>query len=104
MFVVADGNPDNAFVAVLARIGEGREPSTRLAVARALMATLEAETAAAFASRGLGLTVEVQEIERAEGGDVFEEASEREHHPLGTIILPDLTVHPGGDVEDDGNW
>ena len=63
VFVVADGNPDNAFVAVLARIGEGREPSTRLAVARALMATLEAETAAAFASRGLGLTVEVQEID-----------------------------------------
>ena len=63
VYRVADGDPYNAFVAVVARIGKGRSPETREAVARALMAALEAETAGAFARRGLGLTVEVQEIE-----------------------------------------
>lgn len=63
VYAVADGHPDNAFVAVLARIGEGRDPATRRSVAEALMATLEVETADAFRSRGLGLTVEVAEID-----------------------------------------
>ena len=63
VYAVADGDPDNAFVAVLARIGQGRDAETRQRVAKALMATLEAETAEVFAARGLGLTVEVQEID-----------------------------------------
>lgn len=63
VYRIADGAPDNAFVAVIARIGKGRPPQTREAVAQALMRTLEAETAVAFAKRGLGLTVEVQEID-----------------------------------------
>lgn len=63
IYAVADGDPDNAFVAVVARIGEGRDAATRKRVASALMAALEAETAEAFGSRGLGLTVEVQEID-----------------------------------------
>ena len=65
IFAVADGDPDNAFVAVIARIGGGRDEETRKRVAAALMATLEAETADAFRTRGLGLTVEVQEIDNA---------------------------------------
>ncbi len=63
VYAVADGDPDNAFVAIVARIGEGRDAATRKRVAAALMAVLEAETAKAFRSRGLGLTVEVQEID-----------------------------------------
>ncbi len=63
IYAVADGNPDNAFVAVVARIGKGRDPETRRRVATELMAALEAETAQAFRTRGLGLTVEVQEID-----------------------------------------
>ena len=63
VYSVADGDPRNAFVAVVARIGEGRDAATRKRVAAALMATLEAETAEAFRTRGLGLTVEVQEID-----------------------------------------
>lgn len=63
VYAVADGDPDNAFVAVLARIGAGRDAETRRRVAGALMATLEAETAEVFRTRGLGLTVEVQEID-----------------------------------------
>lgn len=63
IYAVADGNPSNAFVAVVARIGEGRDADIRKRVAAALMAALEAETAQAFHTRGLGLTVEVQEID-----------------------------------------
>lgn len=63
IYAVADGNPDNAFVAVVARIGKGRDPETRRRVATELMAALEAETAQAFRTRGLGLTIEVQEID-----------------------------------------
>lgn len=63
IYAVADGNPEHAFVAVVARIGEGRDADTRKRVAAALMAALEAETAEAFRTRGLGLTVEVQEID-----------------------------------------
>ncbi|NNM71180.1 5-carboxymethyl-2-hydroxymuconate isomerase [Enterovirga aerilata] len=63
LYRIADGDPENAFVAVLARIGQGRDPETRRRIAETLMAALEAETRAVFATRGLGLTVEVQEIE-----------------------------------------
>lgn len=63
VYRVADGAPDNAFVAVVARIGEGRDVETRRRVAEALMSTLERESAEVFARRGLGLTVEVQEID-----------------------------------------
>lgn len=64
IFAIADGDPTHGFVAVLARIGEGRDAATRRRVAEALMATLEAETADLFSKIGLGLTVEVQEIDR----------------------------------------
>lgn len=63
VYAVADGDPENAFVAVLVRLGAGRDVETRRRVAVALMATLEAETAEVFRTRGLGLTVEVQEID-----------------------------------------
>lgn len=63
VFAVADGNPDNGFIAILARIGSGRDAETRQRVAASLMATLEKQTADAFGRRGLGLTVEVQEID-----------------------------------------
>ena len=63
IYAVADGDPDNAFVAVIARIGEGRDAPTRKRVADNLMRVLERETSEAFRTRGLGLTVEVQEID-----------------------------------------
>jgi 5-carboxymethyl-2-hydroxymuconate isomerase len=63
VYRIADGDPSNAFVAVLARIGEGRDAATRREVAETLMRVLEAETRDVFARRGLGLTVEVQEID-----------------------------------------
>lgn len=63
IYAIADGNVNNAFVAVLVRIGEGRDAQTRKRVALELMRVLEDETAESFATRGLGLTVEVQEID-----------------------------------------
>lgn len=38
VYAVTDGDPDNAFVAVVARIGEGRDAATRKRVAATLMA------------------------------------------------------------------
>jgi 5-carboxymethyl-2-hydroxymuconate isomerase len=63
LYVVADGDPRHGFIAVLVRIGEGRPAETRKDVAARLMAVLERETAEAWRSRGLALTVEVQEID-----------------------------------------
>lgn len=63
LYVIADGAPDNAFLAVLARIGAGRDAETRQRIARDLLRVVEEMTRDAFARRGLGITVEVQEID-----------------------------------------
>ena len=65
VYRIADGDPDNAFVAVTARIGAGRDAPTRLRVAQALMSALEEALRGPFARRGLGLTVDVEEIDPA---------------------------------------
>jgi 5-carboxymethyl-2-hydroxymuconate isomerase len=66
IFVIADGDPQNAFVNVLARIGRGREAEKRRGLAEAIMAVLEAQTATLMQSRGLALSVYIEEID--EGG------------------------------------
>ncbi|HEX7390081.1 MAG TPA: 5-carboxymethyl-2-hydroxymuconate isomerase [Acidiphilium sp.] len=63
IYLIADGAPDNAFIAVVARIGAGRDAATRKRVARTLMDALEAVTAEAFRTRGLALSVDVEEID-----------------------------------------
>ena len=63
VYRIADGDAGNAFVAVVARIGAGRDAATRLRVAEALMRVLEDVTAQAFARRGLAMTVDVEEID-----------------------------------------
>lgn len=63
IYAIGDRDPNNAFVAVVVRVGQGRDGPTRKRVAEILMAALKSETAEAFSSRGLGLTVEVQEID-----------------------------------------
>ena len=62
---VADGDPSNAFCAILIRIGRGRDEETRRRVSQAVLATLADITADAFAKRGLSLSVEIQEIDEA---------------------------------------
>lgn len=63
VYAIADGDPDNMFVAVLVRIGHGRDAQTRKRVAADIMRVVENETAETFRRHGLGLTVEVQEID-----------------------------------------
>lgn len=65
VFAIADGDPQNAFCAILIRIGRGRDEATRARVSKAVLATLAEETAVAFAKRGLSLSVEIQEIDEA---------------------------------------
>ena len=65
LYLVADGDADNAFVSVVLRVGRGRDEETRKRVSDTLMAALAEVTAAAFAKRGLSLSVEIQEIDEA---------------------------------------
>lgn len=65
LYKVADGDPMNAFCAILIRMGRGRDEETRTRVSKAVLATLADVTAGAFAKRGLSLSVEIQEIDEA---------------------------------------
>lgn len=65
LYIVADGDADNAFVAVTLRIGRGRDEATRKRVSETLMAALAGVTESSFAKRGLSLSVEIQEIDEA---------------------------------------
>ena len=65
LYIVADGDPDNAFVALALRIGRGRDEATRKRISESLMATLADVMAASFAKRGLSLSVEIQEFDEA---------------------------------------
>lgn len=62
-YVVADGHPDNGFIHIQARIGIGRPPEVRQKAAEQIFAAVKAATANAFASRPLGLTLEIVEID-----------------------------------------
>ena len=60
---IADRHPDNAFVAVIIRIGAGRDDAEKRSLAEALMRALDDVLGSAQAS--MMLSVEVQEIEPA---------------------------------------
>lgn len=61
-YVIADGDPDNAFVAVVIRLGHGRDEATRALVQQAAFDATCAWLAADFAQNPLAITVEVEEI------------------------------------------
>lgn len=63
VYAIADNHADNAFIHVQARIGIGRTPEVRQKAAEHIFAAVKAETAKAFASRPLGLTFEIVEID-----------------------------------------
>lgn len=65
VYAIADGNPEHGFVAILARIGQGRDAATRHRVASDLLGVLERETAELFQKRGLALSVDIQELDAA---------------------------------------
>lgn len=63
VFRVADGNPDNAYIAVTVRIGPGRDAALRRTISEALMKALFASVSDIYAQRGLALSVEVAELD-----------------------------------------
>lgn len=65
VYAVADGNPEHVFVAILARIAAGRDEATRRRVAEDLLRVLERETAELFRTRGVALSVDLQETDPA---------------------------------------
>jgi 5-carboxymethyl-2-hydroxymuconate isomerase len=61
--VIGDGHPDNRFIHIQARIGAGRTQEVRQAAAEQIFARLKDFTADVFATRPLGLTLEIIEID-----------------------------------------
>ena len=64
-FLVSDGDPQNGFVHVTARIGHGRPAAVRQKVAASLFDVLSEHVGPIFDRRGLGISFEIQEIEPA---------------------------------------
>ena len=63
IFRVADGDPENGFVFIMARLAPGRPAEKRKALGEALLATASMRLEPVFASRGLSLAVEIQELD-----------------------------------------
>lgn len=62
---IADGHPDNAFVAVTARIGPGRTPEVKVDLMRTLMDVTERSLEEQAGSLAVAYSVEIQEIDAA---------------------------------------
>jgi len=62
VYLIADGHPDNAFIHLTARIGQGRDQPTKRKAGEAIFATLCDELAPVFAKRGIGISFDVVEI------------------------------------------
>jgi 5-carboxymethyl-2-hydroxymuconate isomerase len=62
-FRVGDGNPDNGFVNLSMRVGQGRDIDTRLAVGRQLFDILVDHLQPLLARRGLAISFEMRELE-----------------------------------------
>jgi 5-carboxymethyl-2-hydroxymuconate isomerase len=65
VYVIADGDPDNAFIHIEIRMAPGRDAAARKGVAQGVLDTIAAETRDVFARAGLGLSVEVREIDNS---------------------------------------
>jgi 5-carboxymethyl-2-hydroxymuconate isomerase len=75
-FAVADGRPDRAFVYLQVRIAPGRERALVTAAGEAMMAAVRAHFATLFATRAIGITLQIDE-----GVPVFD-AKHSTLHPL----------------------
>jgi 5-carboxymethyl-2-hydroxymuconate isomerase len=62
-YVIADGHKDNAFVAVTARIGHGRDAETRRRAAELIFDALGAHLAKTFENTPIAISLELQEID-----------------------------------------
>ena len=75
-FAVADGEPDRAFVYLNVRIAAGRDPALVSAAGEAMMAVVRNHFADIFASRAIGITLQIDE-----GTPLFD-AKHSSLHPL----------------------
>jgi len=75
-FAVADGGADRAFVYFQVRIAPGRERALVTATGEAMMSAVRAHFASLFASRAIGITLQIDE-----GAPVFD-AKHSTLHPL----------------------
>lgn len=75
-FLIADGDPSHAFVAVTARIGPRRTQKARKSASEAIMAALYGALESIYQSRGLIFSVEVTELD---GAGMTRRNSLREH-------------------------
>jgi 5-carboxymethyl-2-hydroxymuconate isomerase len=63
VFRVADGNPANAFVHIVARLRIGRSEEQRRALADALLAATDQQLQRADKTHPLAITIEIEEID-----------------------------------------
>jgi 5-carboxymethyl-2-hydroxymuconate isomerase len=61
--IIADGDPNNGFVHITARLRIGRPEETRKALADALLAAAEKSLQNAYAKHAIAVTVEIEEID-----------------------------------------
>jgi 5-carboxymethyl-2-hydroxymuconate isomerase len=62
-YVIADANPDNAFVHISLRVGHGRDVDTRKRACEAIFAVACQQLGAAYERLPLGIALEMQEID-----------------------------------------
>ena len=62
-YVIADANPDNAFVHISLRVGHGRDVDTRKRACEVIFAAAVQELEGLYERLPLGITLEMQEID-----------------------------------------
>ena len=62
-YVIADGNPENAFVHINLKVGHGRDLETRKRAGEAIFAVACKQLGTAFERLPLGIALEMQEID-----------------------------------------
>jgi 5-carboxymethyl-2-hydroxymuconate isomerase len=65
VYVIADGNPENSFVAITARIASGRSAEVRNRVGKTVFDALCEQLAKVYETTPIGLTMAVEEIDPA---------------------------------------
>jgi 5-carboxymethyl-2-hydroxymuconate isomerase len=85
LYLIADGDPENAFVHLTARIGEGRDLATKRKAGEAIFAALCDALAPVFARRGLGISFDIVEI----AGDLSFKKNNLHEHVAARAALAD---------------
>ncbi len=65
IYKVGDGNPENGFVHITARVAQGRPVEARENLGKSLLATAETKLADLLSTTPVSLAVEVHEIDRS---------------------------------------